>query len=86
MSVITDWFIGEVLSFITSGPQESVGDFFDNVKRLKELKEALNRIFEVEERNQHYESLDQVMSNSRLIQDCFSVYANEMPEIDLQTE
>jgi len=82
MPVITDWFIGEVLSFITSGPQESVGDFFDNVKRRKELKEALNRIFEVEERNQHYESLDQVMSNSRLIQDCFSVYANEMPEID----
>lgn len=83
MSEIIKEIVNYAASILLPEITEKGKEAEDRKERIKAAKEALSEILEAEKRNDYYEALDKVLSNSSIIKDCLKRYLNGESQFDL---
>ena len=71
--------IDKIISFAISEGTSTVSEIIDKQRRQKALQESIQKILESEQSNFYYDDLIRLLSDTRILQDCFSSYATGNP-------
>ena len=71
--------IDKIISFAISEGTSTVSEIIDKQRRQKALQESIQKILESEQSNFYYSDLIRLLSDTRILQGCFSSYATGNP-------